>query len=77
MSDRDKVDDEDGTPPSSAKKRGAGGSDSSGGDKSGGAKGGSRRARNTNWGRVLRTAYDDTLREAVPDDFRDLLGKLD
>jgi anti-sigma factor NepR-like protein len=76
LSDRDKVDDEDGTPPSSAKKRGAGGSDSRGGKGSGG-KGGGRRARNSNWGRVLRTAYDDTLREPVPDDFRDLLGKLD
>jgi hypothetical protein len=75
LSDRDKVDDEDGTPPSSAKKRGAGGSDSRGGR--GGGKGGGRRARNSNWGRVLRTAYDDTLREPVPDDFRDLLGKLD
>ena len=72
MSDRNKVD-EDGTPPSSAKKRGAGSADS--GDGSG--KGRGRRARNSNWGRVLRTAYDDTLREPVPDDFRDLLGKLD
>jgi hypothetical protein len=27
-------------------------------------------------GRALRTIYDDTLRESVPDDFRDLLGKL-
>jgi hypothetical protein len=26
--------------------------------------------------RVLRGVYDDTLREQVPDDFRDLLGKL-
>ena len=76
MSDRDKVDDEDGTPPSSAKRRGAGGSDSRGGKGSAG-KGSGRRARNSNWGRVLRTAYDDTLREPVPDDFRDLLGKLD
>jgi len=24
----------------------------------------------------LRSAYDDTLREAVPDDFLNLLGKL-
>ena len=31
----------------------------------------------TNVGRVLRTAYDDALREAVPDEFLDLLGKLD
>jgi len=28
-------------------------------------------------GRALRTVYDDTLREAVPRDFLDLLGKLD
>lgn len=28
-------------------------------------------------GRALRTVYDETLREAVPDDFLDLLGKLD
>ena len=76
MSDPDKVDDEDGMSPSSAKKRGAGGTDSGGG-KGGAGKGGGRRARNSNWGRVLRTAYDDTLREPVPDDFRDLLGKLD
>jgi hypothetical protein len=27
-------------------------------------------------GRALRTIYDDTLRETVPDDFSDLLGKL-
>lgn len=27
-------------------------------------------------GRALRTIYDDTLREPVPDDFSDLLGKL-
>lgn len=26
--------------------------------------------------RALRTAYDDALREQVPDDFLDLLGKL-
>jgi hypothetical protein len=26
--------------------------------------------------RALRTVYDDTLREQVPDDFMDLLGKL-
>lgn len=26
--------------------------------------------------RALRTIYDDTLRESVPDDFKDLLGKL-
>jgi hypothetical protein len=27
-------------------------------------------------GRALRTVYDDTLREPVPDDFVELLGKL-
>ena len=27
-------------------------------------------------GARLRTVYDDTLRESVPDDFLDLLGKL-
>ena len=27
-------------------------------------------------GRALRTVYDDTLREPVPDDFTDLIGKL-
>jgi len=27
-------------------------------------------------GRALRSIYDDTLRESVPDDFSDLLGKL-
>lgn len=28
-------------------------------------------------GRALRTIYDDTLREPVPDDFLNLIGKLD
>jgi hypothetical protein len=27
-------------------------------------------------GRALRSVYDETLREDVPDDFLDLLGKL-
>jgi hypothetical protein len=27
-------------------------------------------------GRALRSVYDDTLREAVPDEFLTLLGKL-
>lgn len=27
-------------------------------------------------GRALRTVYDETLREEIPDEFRDLLGKL-
>jgi len=32
--------------------------------------------RSTDLGRALRTIYDDTLREAVPDDFLKLIGKL-
>ena len=36
-----------------------------------------RRLSGSNVGRVLRTAYDDALREAVPDEFLNLLGKLD
>jgi len=27
-------------------------------------------------GRALRSVYDETLREDVPDEFKDLLGKL-
>lgn len=27
-------------------------------------------------GRALRTVYDETLREDIPDDFLELLGKL-
>jgi hypothetical protein len=34
------------------------------------------RQRTSDVGRALRTVYDDTLREAVPDDFLSLLGKL-
>lgn len=34
------------------------------------------RKQRTDVGRALRTVYDDTLREDVPDDFLDLLGKL-
>lgn len=32
--------------------------------------------RSTDLGRALRTIYDDTLRESVPDDFVSLIGKL-
>jgi hypothetical protein len=32
--------------------------------------------RGSDIGRALRSVYDETLREDVPDDFRDLLGKL-
>jgi hypothetical protein len=35
-----------------------------------------RKQRTSEVGRALRTVYDDTLRENVPDDFLDLLGKL-
>ncbi len=35
-----------------------------------------RRHRAADLGRALRSVYDDTLRESVPDDFLDLLGKL-
>ena len=28
-------------------------------------------------GRALRSVYDDTLRETVPDEFLNLIGKLD
>lgn len=32
--------------------------------------------RGSDIGRALRSVYDETLRENVPDDFLDLLGKL-
>ena len=32
--------------------------------------------RSNDVGRALRSVYDDTLREDVPDDFLNLLGKL-
>ena len=35
-----------------------------------------RKARSGDLGRALRSVYDDTLRETVPDDFLNLLGKL-
>jgi hypothetical protein len=41
-----------------------------GGDKKG------RKQKAGDVGRALRSIYDDTVREPVPDDFRDLLGKL-
>lgn len=37
---------------------------------------GGRRQRSGDLGRALRTVYDDTLRETVPDDLIKLLGKL-
>ena len=35
-----------------------------------------KKQRTGDLGRALRTIYDDTLREAVPDDFLDIIGKL-
>jgi hypothetical protein len=35
-----------------------------------------RAARPADFGKALKSVYDDTLREDVPDDFMDLLGKL-
>jgi hypothetical protein len=35
-----------------------------------------RKQRSGDLGRALRTIYDDTLRETVPGDFLDLIGKL-
>jgi hypothetical protein len=36
-----------------------------------------RKQRSGDLGRALRSVYDDTLRESIPDDFLNLLGKLD
>lgn len=38
--------------------------------------GGSARPKAGDVGRALRSVYDNTLREDVPEDFLDLLGKL-
>ena len=35
-----------------------------------------RKQRSSDLGRALRSVYDDTLREPVPDDFANLIGKL-
>ena len=35
-----------------------------------------RKPRSSDLGRALRSVYDDTVRETVPDDFLNLLGKL-
>jgi len=35
-----------------------------------------KKRRTADLGRALRSVYDDTLRESVPDEFTDLLGKL-
>jgi hypothetical protein len=62
----------------SAKKRSdtEGAGDSRRSKKSAASDRGARRQRSSDLGRALRSAYDDTLREAVPDDFLNLLGKL-
>ncbi|HZU51671.1 MAG TPA: NepR family anti-sigma factor [Sphingomicrobium sp.] len=39
-------------------------------------RGSPRKQRSGDLGRALRSVYDDTLRESVPDDFLNLLGKL-
>jgi hypothetical protein len=44
--------------------------------KSRGSDGSGRKQRSGDLGRALRSVYDDTLRESVPDDFLNLLGKL-
>jgi Anti-sigma factor NepR len=58
------------------KRHGAKGKDGGSGRGGGSGKGGARLS-GSNVGRVLRTAYDDALCEAVPDEFLKLLGKLD
>ena len=35
-----------------------------------------RKHKASDLGRALRSVYDDTLRESVPDEFANLLGKL-
>ena len=62
----------------SAKKRSdtEGAGDSGHSKKSGASDRGSRKPRSGELGRALRSVYDDTLRESVPDDFINLLGKL-
>ena len=62
----------------SARKRSEteGAEDSRRSKKSAGSDGGARKTRSGDLGRALRSVYDDTLRESVPDDFLNLLGKL-
>jgi hypothetical protein len=58
----------------------SGTSNSKGLPASGGTKSPDKKKRNDkrgSVGRALRTVYDDMLREEVPKDFLDLLGKLD
>ncbi|MEA3059040.1 MAG: hypothetical protein QOE50_452 [Sphingomonadales bacterium] len=62
----------------SAKKRSdtEGAGDSGRSKKSTASDRGARKTRSGDLGRALRSVYDDTLRESVPDDFLSLLGKL-
>jgi hypothetical protein len=62
----------------SAKKRSEteGAGDSARSKKSPASAHGGRRQRSGDLGRALRSVYDDTLRETVPDDLVKLLGKL-
>lgn len=62
----------------SAKKRSdtEGAGDSRRSKKSAASETGGRKTRSGDLGRALRSVYDDTLRETVPDDFLNLLGKL-
>jgi hypothetical protein len=53
-----------------------GAGDSGRSNKSTASERGKRKPRNSDLGRALRSVYDDTLRESVPDDFVKLLGKL-
>lgn len=36
-----------------------------------------KKHRSSDLGRALRSVYDDTVRESVPDEFLKLIGKLD
>jgi hypothetical protein len=58
-----------------SKKSKASGKGGSGGGQ-GGSGGRTRGGRSGDLGRALRSVYDDTLREPVPDDFLNLIGKL-
>lgn len=44
--------------------------------KPGNSDGKGKKQRSSDLGRALRSVYDDTLRETVPDEFLDLLGRL-
>ena len=79
LGEQDKRDGAKGKSPRSAGGRSRDDSGRKAGRKSGnsGTRPGGSKLSGSNVGRVLRTAYDDALREAVPDEFLNLLGKLD